>query len=60
MAEKPTVTIELTREQQLELLAATGLLARTLEVDPECLEEAGTAAASLPLPVWLTSSTRPE
>ena len=54
MAEKPTLTIELTREQQLEILAATGLLARTLAVDPESSDEAGAAEASLSLPKWLT------
>jgi hypothetical protein len=56
MAEKLTLTIELTREQQLEILAATGLLARTLEVDPASSDEAGAAAARLPLPEWLRKS----
>jgi hypothetical protein len=56
MAEKLTLTIELTREQQLEILAATGLLARTLEVDPASSDEAGAAGARLPLPEWLRKS----
>jgi hypothetical protein len=57
MAERPMITIELTRDQQLEVLAATGLLVRALEVDPASLDEAGAAAASLPLPDWLKKRT---
>jgi hypothetical protein len=35
MAEQPTITLELTQEQQLEVLAATGLLVKTLELPLE-------------------------
>jgi hypothetical protein len=53
METKPTLTITLTKEQQLEVLAATGLLVRTLALDPEAPDESGAATASLPLPQWL-------
>jgi hypothetical protein len=57
MESRPTITITLTREQQLEVLAATGLLVRTLALDPEAPDESGAAAASLPLPAWLIKET---
>jgi hypothetical protein len=57
MAAKPTITITLTREQQVEVLAATGLLVTTLELHPEDLDEGGAALASLPLPEWLVKET---
>jgi hypothetical protein len=53
MAERTTVTIALTKEQQLDLLAATGLLVKSLEVDAEALDEGGAASAQVPLPKWL-------
>jgi hypothetical protein len=53
MSEQPTITIELTREQQLELLAATGLLVKTLELPVAALGGGGEALARLPLPEWL-------
>jgi hypothetical protein len=46
-------TIPLTREQQLEVLAATGLLVKTLEVDASAIEADGTISARIPLPTWL-------
>jgi hypothetical protein len=53
MPAKSTITITLTKEQQLELLAATGLLVRTLAIDLEAIEEGRAAAARIPLPEWL-------
>jgi hypothetical protein len=50
------VTIALTREQQLELLAATGLLVKSLEVDAPALDERGAASAQLPLLKWLAGA----
>ena len=57
MTETAIHTIELTREQQFEILAATGLLVRRLEVDPASSDETGAAAARLPFPEWLRKST---
>jgi hypothetical protein len=56
VAEKTTFTIELTNEQQIELLAATGLRARILLVEAASLDEGGAATASIPLPRWLIES----
>jgi hypothetical protein len=53
MAEQPTITLELTQEQQLEVLAATGLLVKTLELPLEALADGGEALARLPIPDWL-------
>jgi hypothetical protein len=57
MAEKPTLTIELTKAQQLEILAATGLLVKTLVVDAAADAENGAAPAQLPFPRWLIQET---
>jgi hypothetical protein len=57
MESRPTITVTLTREQQLELLAATGLLVRTLELGAEAPDESGAALASIPLPNWLVKET---
>jgi hypothetical protein len=57
MAEQPTVTVALTKEQQLEILAATGLLVKTLEIDAAAAAEDGAASAQLPLPRWLIQET---
>jgi hypothetical protein len=57
METRPTITITLTKEQQLEVLAATGLLVRTLALEPEVVDQTGAAAASLPLPGWMMSRT---
>jgi hypothetical protein len=54
MAARFTTTIRLTKEQQVEVLAVTGLLVGTLEVDVEAPDETGAALARLPLPDWLT------
>jgi hypothetical protein len=56
VADERTITIELTKEQQLEILAATGLLVKTLEMPVEALEDGGEALARLPLPEWLKQS----
>jgi hypothetical protein len=53
MADPPTISIELTQEQQLEVLAATGLLVKTLELPVEARDHGGEALARLPLPEWL-------
>jgi hypothetical protein len=55
MESRPTIT--LTKEQQLGVLAATGLLVRTLALDPEAPDESGAALAILPLPRWLVKET---
>jgi hypothetical protein len=52
-ADPPSLTIMLTREQQLEVLAATGLMVSTLELPLEAVVEGGEALARLPLPDWL-------
>jgi hypothetical protein len=57
MKGQPTITITLTKEQQLEVLAATGLLVRTLALGPEAPDEGGAATASIPLPSWLVKET---
>jgi hypothetical protein len=57
MESRPTITITLTKEQQLEVLAATGLLVRTLELDPEAPDESGVVLASIALPRWLIKET---
>jgi hypothetical protein len=51
MTEQATVEIVLTKEQQLEILAATGLRVKTLEVPASGDGEEVTAR--LPLPEWL-------
>jgi len=56
MAEQPTITLALTQEQQLEVLATTGLLVKTLELPLEALAEGGEARARLPIPDWLQQS----
>jgi hypothetical protein len=56
----PKVTITLTREQQLEVLAATGLQVTQLEVELESLAEGGEATAALSLPEWIARSLIPE
>jgi hypothetical protein len=56
MTEPPTITLELTQEQQLEVLAATGLLVKTLELPLEALADGGEAQALLPIPDWLQQS----
>jgi hypothetical protein len=55
MSEKSTITIELTKEQQLDILAATGLMFKTLEPPVGALEDGGEALARLLLPEWLQS-----
>jgi len=57
MESRSTITITLTKEQQLEVLAATGLLVRTLALGPEAPDEGGAAPVSLPLPRWLVKDT---
>jgi hypothetical protein len=54
MRATPIVTIPLTKEQQVEVLGATGVLVQTLEVDAEAPDDSGAAMARLPLPDWLT------
>jgi hypothetical protein len=51
------VTVTLTKTQQLEILAATGLLVKTLEIDAAVAVEDGSATAQLPLPRWLVQET---
>jgi hypothetical protein len=53
VADQPTITIELTKEQQLEILAATGLRVKTLELPVEALTDGEEALARLPIPEWL-------
>jgi hypothetical protein len=48
MAETVTIQIQLTREQELQIAAATGLLVGTLEVDLAGLGEGESAAAQIP------------
>jgi hypothetical protein len=55
MERRPTIT--LTKEQQLEVLAATGRMVRALVLNPEALDENGAARASRPLPRWLVKDT---
>jgi hypothetical protein len=70
MTEKPAIQISLTaeqkaqiqrqtgkqiRKQQLEILAATGLLVRTLELPVAAPAEGEGALARLPMPEWLRS-----
>jgi hypothetical protein len=50
MAGSSRLTIELTREQRLALLAATGMLVGALEIDPDALAEGEEAPAHLPRP----------
>jgi hypothetical protein len=54
MTQRPTIPIALTKEQQLEVLAATGLLVRTVEVDLAVRSESGEVTAELPPPEWFT------
>jgi hypothetical protein len=51
--DRPTITIELTKEQRLEILAATGLYVKILEVPIEVLEESVEALARHPVPEWV-------
>ena len=48
MAEKATIRIQLTREQELQLAAAIGLLVGTLELDLADLQEGDVASALIP------------
>ncbi len=48
MAETTTIQIQLTREQALQIAAATGLLVGTLELAVEELAEGGVALAQIP------------
>jgi hypothetical protein len=52
MAETPTLTITLTREQQLQVLVTTGLMVTTLELPVEAWADEGEALAWVPLPVY--------
>lgn len=60
VADEPRITIELTKEQQLEILAATGLLVKTLELPWAALAEGGEALARIPLPEWLRKAAGSE
>jgi hypothetical protein len=55
MERRPTIT--LTKEQQLEVLAATGRTVRALALASEAPDETGAAPATLPLPRWLVKDT---
>lgn len=52
MSEAATMQIVLTKEQQLEVLAATGLIVTTLAVPVTAAGESGEVMARLPLPGW--------
>ena len=51
--DRPSLTLVLTREQQLEVLAATGFMVSTLELPLDAVEDGEEALARLPLPEWL-------
>jgi hypothetical protein len=53
MVDRANITIELTREQRLEILEATGLFVQVLEVPLEILEASVEALSRRPLPKWL-------
>jgi hypothetical protein len=59
MAQTTSLLIELTREQQLAVLAATGLRLSTLHLSPEAIGEDGEAPARIPLPEWLVRGAAP-
>ena len=48
MEQATTIQIRLTREQELQIAAATGLLVGTLELDVADLEEGEVASATVP------------
>lgn len=53
MSDRESIEIALTRDQQLELLAATGLQFRVVQVPLDSIVAGGEAVARLPLPEWL-------
>jgi hypothetical protein len=57
MAETPALIIALTQEQQLQVLAATGLRVTTLEVPLETLADGGEALARIPIADGLQQRT---
>jgi hypothetical protein len=53
MAGAPTLTVALTKEQALQVLAATGLMVNSLELPLEAPADGGEALARIPIPDWL-------
>ena len=56
MAETPTLTITLTKEQALQVLLATGLMVNTLELPLEGQADQEEAVARIPIPEFLKSA----
>jgi hypothetical protein len=56
MAETPTLTITLTKEQALQVLIATGLMVSTLELPLDAPLDRDEAAARIPIPDFLKAA----
>jgi hypothetical protein len=56
MAETPTLTITLTKEQALQVLVATGLMVHTLELPLAVPADGEEAVARIPIPDFLKAA----